>query len=457
MRSLIALCIAAFLGGAPSTAGAQGVPQSYRTDADALVRPYFAANAFSGTVLVAKDGKVLFAKAYGLANREWDVPNTLDAKFRIGSVTKQFTATAILQLAEQAKLSIDDPVSKYYNDAPASWHEVTIRDLLTHTSGIPDFTELRDYSKFRADDTTPLGIVNRVRDKPLEFQPGTKFAYSNTGYVVLGYVIEKVSGQSYADYILQHIFRPLGMRDSGYDSPGPIIMHRASGYERRDETWHNAPYISMTVPFAAGGLYSTVGDLLTWDQALYAHQALSAGSLKEMFTPKLGDYGFGWAIMKDRGHRWIWHNGEVNGFHSMISRYPDDRFTVIVLSNDQVAPVERMSSDLAGLYFYDSGAKAPEVKLSGRALDAYSGRYKPATGSALIVTHEGDGLTISGADPPHRLYALGHDRFTLRTLPIDVTFTRDARGKVTGLAMVAGGKSEPATLVQGHDSLRGHP
>jgi len=353
MRSLTVLCIAAYLGAATFTAHGQDVLQSYSTDADALIRPYVAANAFSGTVLVAQNGSVLFEKAYGLANREWNIPNTLDTKFRIGSMTKQFTATAILQLAEQAKLNIDDPVSKYYTDAPASWRKITIRDLLTHTSGIPDITDLPDYPTFMTENTTPLGIIKRVRDKPLEFQPGTNFTYDNTGYIVLGYVIEKVSGRSYADYLQQHIFTPLGMKDSGYDTADSIITHRASGYEWRDGKWHNAPYISMTVPFAAGGLYSTVGDLLAWDQALYSHKPLSEASLKEMFTPNkpLSNYGFGWGITTDRGHRLIGHGGGVNGFDSIINRYPDERLTVILLSNDREAPVERMSSDLAGLYF----------------------------------------------------------------------------------------------------------
>jgi CubicO group peptidase (beta-lactamase class C family) len=354
MRSLTALCIAAYFAGATFTAQGQEVLQSYSTDADALVQTYVVANAFTGTVLVAKDGSVLFEKAYGLANREWDAPNTLDTKFRIGSMTKQFTAAAVLQLAEQGKLNIDDPVSKYYTDAPTSWSKITIRDLLTHTSGIPEITDLPDYSMFITQNTTPLGIINRIRDKPLEFQPGTRFKYDNTGYIVLGYVIEKVSDGTYADYIQQHIFKPLGMKNSGYDVADSIIMHRASGYEWRDGRWHNAPYISMTVPFAAGGLYSTVGDLLTWDQALYSNKLLNEASLKEMFTPNkpnLSYYGFGWEIMEDRGHRFIWHGGVVNDFHSMISRYPDERLTIILLSNDQAAPVERMSHDLAGLYF----------------------------------------------------------------------------------------------------------
>ncbi|HSM96974.1 MAG TPA: serine hydrolase [Rhizomicrobium sp.] len=422
--------------------------QSYNSEADGLLQPYIVANAFTGTVLVAKDGGVIFEKAYGLANREWGVPDTLDTKYRIGSMTKQFTATAILQLAEQGKLSIDDPVSKYYTNAPASWRKITIRNLLTHTSGIPDFTNLPDYEKFMPDDTTPLEIIERIRNKPLDFPPGTKFAYDNTGYVVLGYVIEEVSGESYADYIQQHIFAPLEMKDSGYDKPDPIIRKRAAGYYWRKGQWHRPPYISMTVPFAAGGLYSTVGDLLIWDQALYSGKLLSAASLKEMFTPYKSDYGFGWVIAKFSGHNSIWHNGEVNGFHSMILRFPNEHLTVIALSNDQLAAVERMSSDLAGLYFYDTGVKTPEAKLSSAALDAYVGQYKPAKGPLLTVARDGDGLTVAGANPPHRMYAISDVRFTLRTLPIEVRFTRDANGKIAALTIESDGQSTSAARVQ---------
>jgi CubicO group peptidase (beta-lactamase class C family) len=439
------ISFAAF-GAVPAFAQPDPLLAFYSAEADAILKPYVDANAFTGTVLVARKGDVLFEKAYGLANREWNVPNTIDTRFRIGSITKQFTAAAVLQLAEQGKLSIDDPVSKYYADAPASWSKITLRNLLNHTSGIPDFTRLPDYETFMPDDSTPLGIVQRVRDKPLDFPPGTKFAYDNTGYIVLGYVIEKVSGQSYADYIQRHIFEPLGMKDSGYDTRGPIIPHRAEGYYWK-AGWRRPPYISMTLPFAAGGLYSTVGDLLIWDQALYTNKLLRAESLRQMFTPALDDYGFGWVITKDRGHRFIWHNGEVNGFHSMISRYTDDHLTIIVLSNDQVAPAERMASDLAGLYFLDTEATPMDVKLSREALDVYQGQFKPANAPVLTVVRDGDGLTIAGANPPHRMYALGSDHFTLRTLPIDVTFTRNAAGKIVGLVVEADGKPTAATLV----------
>ena len=185
---------------------------------------------FMGTVLVAQDGKVLLDKGYGFANLEWDIPNTPTTKFRLGSITKQFTAASILLLEERGKLKVEDPVKKYMPDAPAAWDKITIFHVLTHTSGIPSFTGFPDYESREAQAMTPEKLVEWFRDKPLEFEPGTKWNYSNSGYVLLGYLIEKISGQSYSDFVQQNIFTPLGMKDSGYDSNSAIIIHRAAGY-----------------------------------------------------------------------------------------------------------------------------------------------------------------------------------------------------------------------------------
>src|SRR5579863_839059 len=198
---------------------------------EALIEPIVQADQFSGTVLVAKNGVPVFRKACGLANREWGIPNTPDTKFRIGSNTKQFTATAILQLAEAGKLSVDDPVSKYYSDGPATWKGITIKHLLTHTSGIPSYTAIPHF--FSGDarlDRTPEEIIKLTQDKPLEFEPGSKFSYDNSGYIILGYIIEKISGEHYADYVQHHVFDPLGMKSTGYDVSETIIPKRASGY-----------------------------------------------------------------------------------------------------------------------------------------------------------------------------------------------------------------------------------
>jgi CubicO group peptidase (beta-lactamase class C family) len=233
-----------------------------------VVRSYVDAKQFMGSVLVARDRKVLLSKGYGSANLEWDIPNSPSAKFRLGSVTKQFTAACILLLEERGKLRVEDPVKKYMLDAPAAWDKVMIFNLLTHTSGIPSFTGFPEYHSTEAIAATPEQLVARFRDKPLEFQPGEKWNYSNSGYVLLGNLIEKISQQSYRQFVQENIFHPLGMKDSRYDSNSEIILHRASGYTPGPNGVTNAGYIDMTIPLSAGALYSTTEDLLRWEQGL---------------------------------------------------------------------------------------------------------------------------------------------------------------------------------------------
>ena len=223
---------------------------------------------FIGSVLVAKDGAVLFEKSYGYGNAEWKTPNTATTKFRIGSLTKQFPAAAILLLEERGKLKLDDPLSKYYTEAPGTWTKLTLFHLLTHSSGIPNFTAQAGYSRWKYEPATPAETIAHVHDLPLNFEPGEKYAYTNTGYVLLGYVIEKVSGQSYGNFLAENIFKPLGMTSTGYDNQTALLPERAAGYVTGPTGLENADYVDMRVPHGAGGLYSTTHDLLQWQQAL---------------------------------------------------------------------------------------------------------------------------------------------------------------------------------------------
>ena len=278
MRALVAI-LAAVLGlavaapgiAAKAPAAAAAVTTAYAARADALIRNHAEAGRFDGAVLVAKDGKPIFRKAYGQANREWAIPATPETVYRLGSITKQFTAAAILQLADQGKLKLDDPISRYYPAAPESWAPITVKHLLTHRSGIPSYTALPGFfGNPSRQDMKPEAIVALTQDKPLEFTPGSKISYNNTGYVLLGVVIEKASSQTYAAYLQQHIFSPLGMKNTGFDVSETILPKRAAGYERRGSAVTNAAYLSMTLPHAAGSLYSTVDDILAWDVALRA-------------------------------------------------------------------------------------------------------------------------------------------------------------------------------------------
>lgn len=304
---------------------------------------------FSGVVLVARNGQVLFERAYGLANREHSVPNKLETPFRLGSVTKQFTAMAVMILVERGKLDVNDPICKYVENCPKVWAGIRIRHLLNHTSGIPDFTGFPDVDRFSRLPMTPLETMALFRDKPLEFLPGERFRYDNSGYLVLGYIIERVSGERYEDFLRKNIYEPLGMSDSGYDHPWMILKNRASGYERKDEQVVNATIIEMDAPLGGGSMYSTVRDLLRWDQALYSEKLVSRKSLGQIFTPYRGpyipveswerglyarhQYGFGWFITKWFDRDLVWHAGIINGFCSAILRYPQDHALVVVLEN----------------------------------------------------------------------------------------------------------------------------
>ena len=241
--------------------------------------------SFTGAVLVAIDGKPVLRRAVGEANREWHIANTVDTRFRIGSATKTFTAVAVLRLVDEGKIALDDPVAKYVPNLPQAWTGVTIRMLLSHTSGVPDYVSAPTFKDREARLVqTPQGLLALVRERPLVFAPGTGWRYSNTGFVLLGAVIEKVSGRSYADHLREEFFEPLDMADTGYETEDAVIARRASGYMRTRDGWAAGPFIAPSSAYAAGALYSTVGDLLKWDQALYGDRLVSKAGRDLLFA-----------------------------------------------------------------------------------------------------------------------------------------------------------------------------
>jgi CubicO group peptidase (beta-lactamase class C family) len=308
---------------------------------------------FTGAILVARNGKVLLVKGYGLSNIELNVLNNPSSKFRLGSITQQFTAMAILELQEEKKLNIQDSVCKYIPDCPNDWQAIKIVNFLTHTSGISNMTELPDYESTRVLPTTVPEFLDRFKSKPPESKPGEKFKYSNSGYQVLGAVIESVSGKSYANYLAEHIFVPLEMRDTGYDNSTSILPQRASGYrlDWENDVLLNAMYLDMSIPFSAGGLYSTVEDLYRWDRALYTEKLVSKKSLNQMFEPYRDGYGFGWKILREFQRKVSMYAARVNGFSASIRRYPDDDACVIVLSNLENIDAQKISHDLGAILF----------------------------------------------------------------------------------------------------------
>jgi CubicO group peptidase (beta-lactamase class C family) len=410
-------------------------------------------NGFSGTILLARKGAPLVAKGYGPANAEWDIPNAPRTKFRLGSITKQFTSMAVMQLQQQGKLKVQDPICQYLTPCPDAWKTITIHHLLTHTSGIPSYTNSPSYMATMMMPKTVEQMVAGFRDLPLEFEPGSQFKYDNSGYFLLGVLLEKVTGQPYARVLQDQIFTPLGMRDSGYDTTARILPMRASGYSRQGTDVTNAPYLDMVQPFAAGSLYSTVEDLLKWDQALYTDQLLPSAARTAMFTPFKGDYAYGWLAPAPSpqtfGRKQLAHGGGINGFSTMIIRLPEENITSLVLSNVQQAATGRIARDLLAILFgqpYRVPAVRTVAKIDPNVYDAYVGQYQLAPTFILTITREGDRLmTQATGQGKLEVFPESETKFFLRVVDAQITFVKDDSGTVTHLILHQGGRDQKAT------------
>lgn len=440
--------IAGFIGFVLVLGWGKGRAQARVDRMDQIVRSYSDNHQFMGSVLVVQGDKVVFEKSYGDANLEWNIPDDSLTKFRIGSMTKQFTAASILLLEERGKLSTDDLVKKYMPDAPPAWDKITIYHLLTHTSGIPSFTSFPDYHATEATPTAPKALVDRFRDKPLEFQPGEKWNYSNSGYVLLGYLLEKISGQTYADFVAENIFKPLGMKDTGYDSNSAIIPHRATGYSPSPNGPVNAGYIDMTIPFSAGALYSTTHDLLLWEQALYGGKVLSAASLKKMTTPYKQDYGCGLMIHATKGHLEYEHGGGIEGFNTEMAYYPDDKLTVIVLANLNGGAPGDIAGKLAAVVHGEKvvlQSERKEIKVPHEVLAKYVGYYELAPGIFINMSLDGDKFfTQLTGQPKFEVFAETEKDFFLKVVDAQLTFEMDGQGKVTDVVLHQNGQDQTA-------------
>jgi CubicO group peptidase (beta-lactamase class C family) len=306
-------------------------------------------------LLVSRNGEIVRAQGFGFSNVELQVPVKPETLFQSGSVGKQFTATAIMMLVEEGKISLDDPITKYFPDAPANWKPVMVRNLLSHTGGFTDYPKDFDFRK----DYTEDDLLKIVAGIPLAFPPGTKWSYSNLGYLTLGILIHRVTGKFYGDVLEERIFHPLGMQSTRIMSEADIIPNRAAGYRLVKGQLKNQEWVSPTLNTTAdGSLYFSIVDLAKWDAALYTEKLLKRSSLEQMWTvvklndgkPNSGNYGFGWEITSSHGHRLIDHDGAWQGFKTQISRYVDDKLTVVVLSNLAEANPGKIAEGVAEIY-----------------------------------------------------------------------------------------------------------
>ena len=352
---------------------AQATHSSKSTDTaakiDAYVRAHHTEKEFSGSVLVAEEGEVVYRGAFGLANADWKIANQIDTKFRLASITKQFTAMLVLLLVDEGKLALDAPITRYLPDYPAeSGDKVTIHHLLRHSSGIPSYTRRPGFMQEDTLHSLPVAeFVAKYCSDPLEFEPGTEFHYSNSGYYLLGAIVEAVTGRTYRAELRARIFDPLAMHESGVDDQDAVLPHRATGYDSLLGSQRLARWIDMSNPYAAGALYSTVGDLWKWDQALRARRLLSPALYEKMYTPGKGDYGYGWGIdQSDPAAPVIEHSGGIPGFSTIIWRVPARGRCIIVLCNSSAGAAPQAAR---GIHAILDGESPPHPALrADRAL-----------------------------------------------------------------------------------------
>jgi CubicO group peptidase (beta-lactamase class C family) len=393
-------------------------------------------------VLVSRDGEVLIKKGYGLADLEWQIPNRPDTRFSIASVSKQFTAVLIMKLQETAKLRVDDGICLYVDPCPESWSSIRISHLLSHTSGIPDFTETPAFLTELRLPRTKNEVVTRFRDKPLEFVAGEKFRYSNSNYFLLGMIVERVAGQPFAEVLAREILEPLGMKDTGVVDRGSIIERQARGYRAAvDGRVVDAETMDPSWSFGAGQMYSTVEDLKRWDDALYLDKVLPRATLESMWTPVKGDYGLGWSVPAvshatlDR--RVIYHSGSTEGFISCVSRFPEGRLLVVVLANySMVKHACSVATGLAAIADGDPAAARRDpvrVQLDPKIEARYVGNYHVSSDQDVqIILQDGTLFATIEGQPKLAMFASSEREFFLKDFDTQVDFIVDAAGRATG-------------------------
>ncbi len=413
---------------------------------DAVMSKIYKPGEPGAAVIVRRDGHTIFRKGYGLADIELGVKIEPDMIFRLGSITKQFTATAILMLAEQGKLSLQDEISKYLPPFTSGDKKVTIEHLLTHTSGIKSYTNMEEWLQMWRKDMTPQEIIDMSKDKPFEFTPGERWSYNNTGYVMLGAIIEKVTGKSYEAFVEDKIFAPLAMKHSYYDRTEQVIPRRVAGYQKDNDGFVNAPYLSMTQPYAAGSLLSSVDDLTVWNDAVFSGKLLKKEWLDKAFSPyhlangESSGYGYGWFISDFRGHRCIEHGGGINGFTSYALALPDDRVYVAVLTNSAIADrmPEPRALRIAELVLDLPAAERKTMILTSDELDTLTGVYENQDSEARMITRQGEKLFSQRAGGArHEILAASVSEFFFADTPTMIRFSRDEAGKVIGLRVQA--------------------
>jgi CubicO group peptidase (beta-lactamase class C family) len=426
------------------------------------LQAYLETGFFMGSALVARADEILLNQSYGSANLEHGVLNTPQTKFRIGSVTKPFTAMAILKLQEQGLLDVQDSISVYVPEYP-NGNQITVHQLLTHTAGIRNFIGSPDAESKKPLKVTLNELISWFSDKPLDFTPGERYRMSNSGYILLAKLIEAASGQSYADYLRHQILEPAGLMDSGYDRDEFILPHRASGYIITETGYQNAPFWDMSQPSGAGAMYSTTEDLYKLDRILYTEKVLNGNSKQAMFSPtaRMGlrepkeYYGYGWCIDTHFGRNRQMHYGAIDGFRAIVSRYPSEQMVVIALSNVGEVSIERIANDIAAIVFgepYKLPKSQQATDLDPSVYEAYvgdyEGTYQFAPNVILSITTEDNRIFMQFTKQDRmEIFPASSTEFFLKVLDTELTFVVNKTGKATGVIIHESGQDLVASRI----------
>ena len=404
---------------------------------------------FMGAALVAVGDRILLNKAYGSANLEWDVANTTSTKFRIGSVTKQFAAAAILLLQERGQLDIDQPIKTYLKDMPARYDAVTVRHLLHHTSGIPSITSFEEFANWKYLPTKRDDLIAKFTDRELEFAPGSKWNYSNSGYLLLTAIVEDVSGMGFQEFADKEFFTPLGMDDTAIDVTAEVVRYRASGYSPSGNGIVNADYVDMGIPQGAGALYSTTHDLLKWNRGLFGGKVLKPETVKMMTAPAVAAfpgsfYAMGLIDTQDKDGRLISHGGGIEGFNSFLAYDPDREISVVVLANLNGGAANQLGQSLVTLARGGKIELASErvaISTDGIDLAQYEGDYEVSPQFVLKFFVEDDQLmTQATGQSAFPVFAKGPDDFFLKVVDARLVFNRGVDGSITSVTLFQNGR-----------------
>ena len=420
---------------------------------DALIAAYAKLYKFNGTALVAKNGTILLNKGYGYRNAVDKIVNNEQTIFQLGSITKQFTSAIILKLQEEKKLSVSDKLSKYFPGYPKG-DSVTIEHLLTHTSGIYSYT---NDPNFMANEVSKPASRDKMmalfRDKPFDFSPGTSWNYSNSGYSLLGYIIESVTKKPYEQAVRNYIFTPLGMKHSGFDFTNLKSKEKATGYFKLDDKEIvPAPIVDSTVSYSAGAIYSTTGDLLQWHNALQKNKILSKAQQEKAYTPVKNKYGYGWGIDTIEGKRKVAHSGGIHGFTTNISRVPEDDVCIVLLSNASNTTLGEITKNIYAILYgkeYNLPKERTAIKLPEEKLKQYEGEYVIREDLHVILSlKDGELVATPTGQKAEILYAEKEDLLFVKSQDIQLEFTRNEKKEIDGFVLHQGGAKIPCKKIK---------